>query len=57
MGGERQEPTTIQRAAREAAHRTASEQGLPVKVTDLRAVEQVAVILRAGTAAHEEVWH
>lgn len=45
------QPTAIQRAAREAAQRTATDQGLPAKVTDQRVVEQVAVILRAPAPA------
>lgn len=39
-------PTPIQRAAREAAERTAREQGLPAKITDRRIIDQVAAVIR-----------
>lgn len=46
-------PTPIQLAAREAAERSAREQGLPVKVTDAQVIEQIAALLR-DPSEHEQ---
>lgn len=42
----RDQAEEIRKAAREAAERTAREQGLPLKVTDPATIERVASLLR-----------